>query len=72
MNDLNITTDSMLVERDEQGNTFTTSLVIADGTGVQHKNVLEMVKSNICDFEEFGPIAFETRKGGRHCRQPSK
>lgn len=63
MQDTNVISRSMLVERDEQGNAFTTSLVIADGTGVQHKNVLEMVKSNICDFEEFGPIAFETRKG---------
>lgn len=61
MQDINVTSHSMLVDRDEQGNAFTTSLVIADGTGVQHKNVLEMVKSNIGDFEEFGGVAFQTR-----------
>lgn len=63
MQDINVISHSMLVDRDEQGNAFTTSLIVADGTGVQHKNVLEMVKNNIGDFEEFGPIAFETRKG---------
>lgn len=61
MQDINVISHSMLVDRDEQGNAFTTSLVIADGTGVQHKNVLEMVKSNIGDFEEFGGVAFQTR-----------
>jgi phage regulator Rha-like protein len=39
----------------------TTTLAIADGTGVQHKNVLELVRNNLADFEEFGLVAFETR-----------
>lgn len=54
------------------GTAVTTSLVIAEGTGVQHKNVMELVRHNIRDFEEFGGVAFETRPfetaGGRQER----
>ena len=39
----------------------TTSMRIANGTNVQHKNVLELVRDNLADFEEFGRVAFETR-----------
>lgn len=59
MQDINVISHSMLVDRDEQGNTFTTSLVIADGTGNEHRAVLQLVKNNIKDFEEFGRVAFE-------------
>lgn len=43
------------------GEPVTTSLAIAEGTDVQHKNVLEMVRANIADLSEFGRVAFETR-----------
>lgn len=39
------------------------SEMIADGSGVQHKNVLEMIDANLDDFEDFGHVAFETRDG---------
>lgn len=39
----------------------TTSLAVADGGEVQHKNVLAMVRRYKVEFEEFGEIAFETR-----------
>lgn len=52
-----------LVHAADDGTLTTTSEVIANGTGLQHKNVLELIKRNLTDFEEFGPIAFETRKG---------
>lgn len=39
----------------------TTSLAVADGCEVQHKNVLAMVRRYKVEFEEFGEIAFETR-----------
>lgn len=39
----------------------TTSLIIAEGIGAQHKNVLELIRKNRADFEEFGGVAFETR-----------
>lgn len=45
------------------GQSVTTSLTIAKGTEVQHKNVLELVRTYQADLEEFGPLAFETRKG---------
>lgn len=39
----------------------TTSMRVANGTEIQHKNVLELVRNNLVDFEEFGGVAFETR-----------
>lgn len=41
----------------------TTSLAIADGAEIQHKNVLELIRTYLADLEEFGGVAFETRKG---------
>lgn len=43
------------------GEAVTTSIAIADGTEVQHKNVLDLVRSNVADLGEFGRVAFETR-----------
>ena len=54
---------TMIVRQTPEGELTTTSLVIAEGTQVQHKNVLELLRRNQPDFEEFGPLAFETRKG---------
>ena len=54
---------TMIVRQTPEGELTTTSLVIAEGTQVQHKNVLELLRKNQPDFEEFGPLAFETRKG---------
>lgn len=47
------------------GQPMTTSLIIAEGVGNQHKNVLELIRNNIEDFEEFGGVAFETRVAGQ-------
>ncbi len=46
----------------------TTSMRIANGTETQHKNVLELIRSNLADFDEFGLVAFETRPrpAGQH------
>lgn len=38
-----------------------TSETIAQGAGVQHKNVLEMIAKHSDQIKRFGPIAFETR-----------
>lgn len=56
-------TDDDLVFVGPDGEPFTTSLVIAHETGVQHKNVIELLRANLSDFETFGPLAFETRRG---------
>lgn len=46
-----------------------TSETIAQGSGVQHKNVLELIENRRDEFEEFGTFAFQTRKsGGRPVR----
>ncbi|MCS5487399.1 phage regulatory protein/antirepressor Ant [Curtobacterium flaccumfaciens pv. beticola] len=45
----------------QDGTLVVSSETIAAGSGVQHKNVLELIHSNRADFEEFGGVAFETR-----------
>lgn len=50
-----------LVIPGDDGEPTTTSLIVAEGTGNQHKNVLGLIRGNIADFEEFGGVAFETR-----------
>ncbi|OII10503.1 hypothetical protein BIU97_10265 [Curtobacterium sp. MCBA15_009] len=47
----------------QDGTLVVTSETIAAGSGVQHKNVLELIHANRPDFEEFGQVAFETRPG---------
>ncbi|UNE54390.1 Rha family transcriptional regulator [Bartonella machadoae] len=39
----------------------TTSLKIAEGVRHTHKTVMQLVRQNIKDFEEFGSLAFEMR-----------
>lgn len=60
---------SPIVQTSGDGIPTTTSMRVANGTRVQHKNVIEMVRHNIADFEEFGRVAFETHPfdtaGGR-------
>ncbi|MBK4152698.1 hypothetical protein GWO62_05910 [Corynebacterium macginleyi] len=51
--------DNHLVHANTDGTLTTTSEVISDGVGIQHKNVLETIRKNQADFEEFGPLAFE-------------
>lgn len=45
------------------GNPVVDSIIIAEGVQVQHKNVVELTRKYISDFQAFGPLAFETRKG---------
>lgn len=39
---------------------MTTSDIVADGTRVQRKNVLELIRKNIADLSEFGRVRFKT------------
>lgn len=50
-----------LVFLNDKNESVTTSLAIAEGTGIQHKNILELVRNNFNDFNEFGRVAFQTR-----------
>lgn len=51
----------------------TTSDAIATGTEVQHKNVIELVRTYLGDLREFGGVAFETQPfetaGGTQMRE---
>lgn len=59
--------------RDADGEARVSTVVIADHAEAQHKNVLELIRKNSEDFEEFGGVAFETRPfetaGGTQNRQ---
>ena len=46
-----------------EGELRVSSETIAERTGVQHKNVLDLVNSYYSDLEHFGQVAFETRAG---------
>ena len=50
---------------------FTTSLVIAEGTGNQHKSVVALVKKHIEYFRKFGSIEFSDLKSLKRGR-PTK
>ncbi|WP_454175336.1 Rha family transcriptional regulator [Gordonia sputi] len=39
----------------------TTSLIVADGTGVEHASVIKLIRNNLSDFEEFGLVRFQIR-----------
>ena len=76
MNDTNQTpngTVSPLVVADAGGVLTTTSLVIAEGTQAQHRAVLQLIRQNTEDFEDFGRVAFEMQPfetaGGTQSRE---
>ncbi len=50
-----------IVTRRADGEPVTTSMAIALGTKVQHKNVLELIRTHKASLGQFGSIAFETR-----------
>ncbi|SPU27063.1 Uncharacterized phage-encoded protein [Candidatus Bartonella washoeensis] len=57
-----------LVTINSAGIAVTTSLKIAKGVGNTHKTVIQLVRNNRKDFEEFGSLAFEmqvSRKDGK-------
>lgn len=55
-----IANSSNPVTKDASGQLVTTSLAIAEGTKVQHKNVMELVRKYLADLDRFGGVAFET------------
>lgn len=59
-----------IVQQATDGELFTTSEAIADGSGVEHRAVLQMIEKYAGKIEErFGTLAFEMRKsGGRPVR----
>ncbi|SBS29112.1 Phage antirepressor protein KilAC domain protein [Marinomonas spartinae] len=57
----------------QNGCPVTTSLAIADGIGNTHKTVIQLIRQNTVDLEDFGRVAFEMRsfetKGGSQNRE---
>ncbi|WP_351123336.1 phage regulatory protein/antirepressor Ant [Shewanella sp. T24-MNA-CIBAN-0130] len=45
----------------QSGVPVTTSLAIAEGVGNTHKTVIQLIRKNIDDLQEFGSLAFEMR-----------
>lgn len=43
------------------GQPFTSTLAIAEGTENEHKSVLQLVRTYLNDFDEFGRVTFEMR-----------
>jgi len=50
--------DLVLLHHDQP---MTTSLAIAEGVDLQHKNVIALVRKHTSNLQEFGEVAFETR-----------
>ncbi|UYL87881.1 antirepressor [Gordonia phage Malisha] len=50
-----------IVSVDADGEGFTTSLVVAEGTGNEHASVIKLIRNNLADFDEFGRVGFEIR-----------
>ncbi|MGO3884710.1 MAG: phage antirepressor KilAC domain-containing protein [Mycetocola sp.] len=54
-------TQAINIVEDAEGDLRVSSLIIAQQTAAQHKNILELVRNNLTDLEAFGLVAFETR-----------
>lgn len=49
------------IERADSGALVVSSLTVADGAGVEHRAVLQLIGQHQTDFEDFGALAFEMR-----------
>jgi phage antirepressor YoqD-like protein len=47
----------------QNGEAVASSLIIAEGVGNPHASVIRLIRDNIDDLREFGPIGFEIQKG---------
>lgn len=41
------------------GEATTTSLIIAEGAGIEHASIMKLIRNNLNDFNEFGRVRFE-------------
>ena len=55
-----------------EGEPRASSEVIARGVGIQHKNLLAMIRKYGGDLSEFGRIAFQTRNPARQGGRPTE
>lgn len=50
-----------IITLNKDGVAVVDSITIAEGVQVQHKNILELIRKYLPDFEAFGRVAFETQ-----------
>lgn len=55
-----------------EGEARASSEVIARGVGVQHKNMLELIRRHSTSFEQLGSLAFQTRNPARQGGRPTE
>lgn len=48
-----------IVQADNDGVPTTTSMRVANGTRNEHRAVIQLIRDNLADFEEFGGVAFQ-------------
>ena len=46
----------------QNGQALTTSEIIAQGVGIEHRAILQTLRNYKADFETFGILTFETQK----------
>lgn len=51
------------IERAENGELTVSSLTVAEGSGVEHRAVLQLIMKRTLELEQFGQVAFEMRAG---------
>ena len=61
--DLTPTNDALVFAGDD-GDPFTTSLVIAEQTGNEHASIIKLVRDNAADLNEVGTLRFQIAKSG--------
>lgn len=59
----NVIQMNKMVEQDADGGLRVSSLTIAEGSGVEHRAVLQLIGNNTEDLEQFGQVAFQMRPG---------
>ena len=50
-----------IISLNKDGVAVVDTITIAEGVHVQHKNILELIRKYLPDFEAFGRVAFETQ-----------
>ena len=61
-----------LVTVHDSGEPVTTSLAIAEGVNANHKSVIQLVRQNLEDIQEFGQTAFEMRNSNSSAGRPTE
>lgn len=68
--------NTTIVQQTEQGDLFTTSAIMAEGMGVEHRQVIRAVRTFLDDLHSFGRVDFENQpfetSGGTQNREVAR